>query len=119
MPTQSVPFLVIHAPESKVGREDTKSFNDTVSTCIGKAYALNSKIYGQIFLGCRVVLLCKEKKLGAEGRLIRIEHATKNGRPWLTKNGIHRYDLHIDRFDMMPYESQALNRNGVAVVLSR
>lgn len=112
-----MPSLIIHAPEHQLGREDTKSFSDTFNTRIGKAYALNSKIHSQISLGCRVVLLCKDKKLRAEGELDKLILAkTKDDKPWVTKNHIKRYDVHVKNFKMVSYRPEALNRNGVAII---
>jgi hypothetical protein len=111
-----VPSLVIHAPEYQLGREDTKSFKDTFDTGVGKAYALNRTIYYQIHPGCRVVLLCKDRRRRAEGKLVKLEPAIKNGRRCVTKNGIQRYDVYVENFEMVPYSPEALNRNGVAVI---
>lgn len=108
--------LVIHAPENKLGRDDTKSFDDTFRTGIGKAYALNSKIFSKISPGCRVVLLCKVKKRRAEGQLVWLEPAIKDDSPWVTENGIQRYDVFVENFEKTPYKPEALNRNGVAVI---
>ena len=112
-----MPSLVIHTPEYQLVREDAKSFEDTFDTGVGKAYALNSTIYRQIYPGCRVVLLCKDRRRRrAEGKLVRLEPAIKDGRRWVTKNGIQRYDVYVENFEMVPYRPEALNRNGVAVV---
>jgi len=118
-----MPFLVIHAPEYQLVREDTRSFNDTFETGVGKAYALNSTILAQVLPegiirpGWRVVLLCKDnRRRRAEGELVRLEPATKDGRPWFTRNGIRRYNVYIENFEMVPYGTEALNRNGVAVI---
>lgn len=61
-----MPSLVIHAPEYQLVRKDTKSFNDTFETGVGKAYALNSTVLAQvpeeiIRPGWRVVLLQRQK----------------------------------------------------------
>ncbi len=118
-----MPSLVIHAPEYQLlVREDTKSFEDTFETGVGKAYALNSTILGHVLPegiirpGWRVVLLCKDKRCRSEGNLVRLEPATKDGSPWFTKNGIRRYNVYVDNFEMVPYRPEALNRNGVAVI---
>jgi hypothetical protein len=112
-----MPSLVIHAPEYQLVREDTKSFQDTFETGVGKAYALNSTILekvppeGIIRPGWRVVLLCKGRRLRAEGDFVRLEPAIKDGRPFFTKNGIRRYNVYIKNFEMVPYSSEVLNRN--------
>ena len=111
-----MPSLVIHTPEYQLVREDAKSFEDTFESGVGSAYALNSRIHKQIHDGCRVVLLCKKRRLRAEGQLIRLEPAMKDGRPWITENHIQRYNVFVQNFKMVPYISEALNRNGVAVL---
>lgn len=111
-----MPSLVIHTPDSQLGREGTKSFEETFESGVGNAYALNSTIYRQVHLGCRVVLLCKNRRLRAEGQLVRLEPATKDGRPWVTRNHIQRYNVHVQNFKMVPYRPEALNHNGVAVI---
>ena len=111
-----MPSLVIHTPDSQLDREGTKSFEETFESGVGSAYALNSKIYQQIHHGCRVVLLCKNRKLRAEGQLVRLEPATKDGRPWITRNHIQRYNVFVRNFKKVPYRPEALNRNGVAVI---
>ncbi len=108
--------FIIHTPDSQLGREGTKSFEDTFESGVGSAYALNSRIYKQIHDGCRVVLLCKKRRLRAEGQLIRLEPAIKDGRPWITENHIQRYNVFVQNFEMVPYISETLNRNGVAVL---
>jgi len=116
-----MPSLVIHAPEYQV-REGARSFKDTFNSGIGEAYALNSSILRQVFPegmirpDWRVVLLCKDRRHRAEGRLARLEPAIRDGRPWFTKNGIRRYDVYVEDFEMVPYRPEALNRNGVAVI---
>ena len=111
-----MPSLVIHTPDSQLGREGTQSFEETFRSGVGSAYALNSKIYPQIHLGCRVVLLCKDRSLRAEGQLVHLEPAIRNGIPWITGNYIPRYNVHVKNFEMVPYKSEALNKNGVAVI---
>ena len=117
-----MPSLVINAPDYQLGREDTKSFKDTFETGVGKGYALNRTILGKVFPegiarpGWRVVLLSKDRRSRAEGKLARLEPATKDGRPWFTNNGIRRYNVYVENFEMVPYRPEKLNRNGVAVI---
>ncbi|RPI70681.1 MAG: hypothetical protein EHM38_05330 [Geobacteraceae bacterium] len=114
--------LVIHAPEYQLAREGTKSFHDTFKTGVGNAYALNRTILAQVLPegiihpGWRVVLSGKDKKRRAEGELVRLEPAIKDGRPWFTENGIRRFNVYIENLKVVPYRSEALNRNGVAVI---
>lgn len=117
-----MPSLVIHAPDYQSSREDKKNFKDTYRTGLGEGYALNKGILGQvipkgiILPGWRVVLLCKDRKCRAEGELLRLEPAIRDGRPWFTKNHIRRYNVYVKKFEMVPYKPEALNRNGVAVI---
>jgi hypothetical protein len=62
------------------------------------------------------VLLCKDRRYRADGKLVRLEPATIDGKPWLTKNGIRRYNVYVEDFEMVPYRPGALNRNGVTVI---
>jgi hypothetical protein len=101
--------LVISAPRQQEIERNAQSFEKTVSTGIGKDYAINSKLFHQIHPGCKVVLLSKDRKLRAEGELIRLVPTNK------TKNGIQRYDVHVSGFVKVQYHSERLNRNGVAL----
>jgi len=117
-----MPSLVIHAPDYQLARPDTRSFEDMLEMGIGRGYALNSTILrqlppaGPIPPGWGVVLLCNNRGLRAEGELVRLEPAVRDGRPWFTKNHIRRYDVHVRNFEMVTYRPEALNRNGVAVI---
>jgi hypothetical protein len=117
-----MPSLVIHAPEYQLFSEGAKSFEDTFNTGRGEAYALNSTILRQVYpgdticSGWRVVLLCKDKRRRAEGELIKLEPATKDGGPWYAKNHIRRYNVYVKNFKIVAYRPEALNRNGVAVI---
>jgi len=71
---------------------------------------------GKIRSGWRVVLLCKDKRRRAEGELVQLKPAIKDGRLWSTKNHIQRYDVYVKNFKMVPYRPEALNRNGVEVI---
>jgi hypothetical protein len=117
-----MPSLVINAPDYQLPRKGTKSFKDTFETGVGRAYALNWTILQQVIPDgavqpdWRVVLLWKDKKCRAEGKLIRIVPAEEDAVPLFTKNGIRRYDVHAEKFAMVPYRPEKLNRNGVAVI---
>jgi hypothetical protein len=111
-----MPSLVIHAPDYQVYENDKKSFKDTFETGVGRGYALNSTILRQIPSVDRVVLLCKDKRRRAEGDLVKLEPATKDGKPWFTNNHIRRYDVYVENFKLVPYRFEELNRNGVAVI---
>lgn len=111
-----MPSLVIHAPEYQVVQVGKKSFIDTLHTGIGEGYAINRKLFEQIYPGCRVILLCKDTRCRAEGELIRLEPAMKEGNPLITKNGIQRYDVYIRNLMKVTYKSEDLNKCGVAVI---
>jgi hypothetical protein len=104
-----MPSLIINAPRQQEIERNAQSFEKTFSTGIGKSYAINSKLFHQIHPGYTVVLLSKDRKLRAEGELIRLIPTYK------TKNGIQRYDVHVRGFVKVQYRSERLNRNGVAL----
>lgn len=56
-----------------------------------------------------MVLLDKDSKLRAEGRLVTLSPAGR------AANGIPRYDVHTDGFTKVQYRPEALGRTGVAV----
>jgi len=105
-----MPSLVINAPRQQEIERNAKSFDTTFATGVGDSYAINSKLFAQIRPGCKVVLLSKDRKLRAEGELVRLVPTYK------TKNRIQRYDVHVRTFERVPYRPERLNRNGVAVI---
>jgi hypothetical protein len=104
--------LVINAPREKVQAEAKKSFQNTFDTGIGEGYAIAMKLFEQCRPGCTVVLLSKDERKRAEGKLVKLVPTVKTG------SGMQRYDVYIDNMRMVPYKSEALNRNGVAVIRS-
>lgn len=116
-----MPSLIIHTPDYQLVREGTISFEDSFSTGVGRGFALNRTILrqiipsGEINPGWRVVLLCKNRRLRAEGNLVKLIPAEIHGAPWFTKNGIRRYDVHMENLVMVQYRPEPLNRNGVGV----
>ena len=115
--------LVIHAPGYHVRRKGRRSFEDILDTGVGTAYALNDTILKQLFSdgrtgrGWRAVLLCKAGNGSrAEGTLVRLEPATKDGKPWFTRRHVRRHNVYVRDFIFVPYKSEALNANGVAVI---
>ena len=103
--------LVIHAPRQKVQPGDYwKSFERIFDLSIGYGYAINARLFAQLTSGDGVALLDKNKKLRAEGKLVKLTPAGKAG------NGVPRYDVHIAGLKMVPYRPESLNRNGVAVI---
>ncbi len=107
---ESMAILVINAPKWRVRQENAKSFEKTFQSGIGDGYAISKNLFDQLSPMCVVVLLSKDQKLRAEGRLIKLVPTTK------TKNGIQRYDVYIENLTMVPYRPERLNRNGVAVI---
>lgn len=105
-----MPSLVINAPKQQVILNNKKSFQETLNSGIGQGYAINSTLFRQIYLGCRVVLLSKDQRLRAEGELVKLVPTFK------TKNGIQRYDVYIKNLTTVTYKPERLNHNGVAVI---
>jgi hypothetical protein len=104
--------LVIHAPNYQVILNNKKSFQKTLDDGIGKGYAINQRLLKQIHNGCPVILLSKDEKRRATGTLE--ELVVRNGD--ITNNHIQRYNVHINDLCEVPYQSEELNRNGVAVI---
>ena len=72
-----MPSLVINAPENQVKSNNKKSFEDTLKSGKGEGYVIYKSILSQIQPGCTVILLCKDNKRRAEGKLIKLEPVTK------------------------------------------
>jgi hypothetical protein len=107
---ESMAILVVNAPKRTVHQENAKSFEKTFQSGIGDGYAISKNLFDQLSPCCVVVLLSKDQKLRAEGRLIKLVSTTK------TKNGIQRYDVYIENIAIVPYRPERLNRNGIAVI---
>ena len=105
-----MPTLVINAPREMVQSDSKKSFENTLATGVGEGYAISRTLFEQCRPGCPVVLLSKDERKRAEGKLVRLVPTSKAG------NGIQRYDVHIKDLAVVPYKPEALNRNGVAVI---
>ena len=101
--------LVIHAPKWRA-QQDARSFENTFASGVGDGYAIASRLYAQVHVGCKVVLLCKETRKRAEGQLVGLDPDEKTG------NGIQRYNVRMKNLQMVPYKPESLNRNGVAVI---
>jgi hypothetical protein len=102
--------LVIHAPRSKSQQEGKRSFAETIATSIGDGYAISLTLFRQLDPGDGVIVLNKDTRQRAEGTLVRLQ---PNG---ATGSGIQRYDVFMQNLVMVPYQSEPLNRNGVAVI---
>ena len=105
-----MPKLVIHAPLSKAQQQGKRSFAQTVATGVGDGYAINRRLRQQLTPGDGVVVLDKDTRQRAEGRMTGLQ---PNG--W-TGNGIQRYDVLTRDLAIVTYQSEDLNRNGVAVI---
>ena len=103
-------ILIINAPKQMAQSDKKKSFDSTFATGVGEGYAISSQLYERCRPGCRVVLLSKDERKRGEGKLVRLVPTSKAG------NGIQRYDVYIEGLTRVPYRSEPLNRNGVAVI---
>lgn len=102
--------LVIHAPTCKV-KQGARSFHQILAAGVGPGYAIYRYEVSILTIpGSPVVLLCKYKKLRAEGILVDLVKTTK------THNEIQRYDVHFKDAAPVPYKPEHLNRCGVAVI---
>jgi hypothetical protein len=81
-----------------------------ITSRVGDGYAITQNLFSKLSPGCGVVLLCKDSEKRAEGTLVELVPTGK------TDNGIERYDVHFESMKMVPYKSERLNRNGVAVI---
>jgi hypothetical protein len=103
-----VTTLVIHTPKWRVRAERVKSFDQTLSTGIGDGYAIPRAWAEQCQPGCKVVVLSKDEKKRAEGRLVRLVPVSK------ADNGLQRYDVHICDLVTVTYVPESLYRTGVS-----
>jgi hypothetical protein len=101
--------LVLNAPHSRFKGEG-ETFEEMSLSGIARGYIISEGQLAQLSTGCDVVLLDKEKGKRAEGRLKELEKKEKAG------NGQQRYDVHFEDGKQVPYKSESLNRNGVAVI---
>jgi hypothetical protein len=107
----NMPCLVINAPQNQVDQNNKKSFEETLKSGLAEGYAINSNLFKQVYPGCGVVLLSKDLKRRAKGKLVRLNPTYK------TKNGIQRYNVVIKNLkEAISYKSERLNRNGVTVI---
>lgn len=102
-------ILVINAPRQMVRAQRKKSFAKTFSSRIGKGYAIWSRWFARCYPGCKVVLLSKDERKRAEGKLVKLVPVSK------ARNGIQRYDVYIRNLTKVTYRPEPLNRNGVLV----
>ncbi len=107
-----VTTLVINAPWY---RKNAPSFEAILCTGIGPGYAISKKDVNRLPPGSAVVLLRTDKnKARAEGVLI--ERVETTIPPTKTPQGIQRYDVHVEKWTVVPYKPEKINRFGVAVI---
>jgi len=100
--------LVINAPEYQAGK---KSFSAVLVSLIGQGYILSDRDKGKLQIpGSPVVLLAKDLRRRAEGRLTKLVPTYKSN------SGRQRYDVQVDKWTEVPYKSEDLNRCGVAII---
>ena len=102
--------LVIHAPKAKVQKNGSRSFEETLRLSVGEEYAIPDVIASRISPGWAVVVLSKDAKLRAEGKLVKL---TPNGK---TQTGMQRYDVVMKSLKRVPYKPERLGRTGVAII---
>lgn len=107
-----MPTLVIHARHSEAERNQKRSFEQTVRTGIGDGYAISRGLFQQLAPGDPVLVICKDHRRQASGRIRRLKPTEK------TANGIQRYDVFMDDLKQVPFDSGGvpLTRTGVAVI---
>ncbi len=107
--------LYLNVPLEKVGNAGKRSFEDTLKTAIGNGYAIPKDDAERLLPGCKVVLLCQDRKQRqrAEGKLEELKHTGEK-----TKSGMLRYDVHIKSLTEVPYvpPPMRLRRTGILVI---
>jgi hypothetical protein len=101
--------LVLNAPHSRF-RGTGETFDEMFKSGLAAGYILSENEVAQLSTGCKVILLDKEKERRAEGQLKTVKKAEK------ASNGKQRYDVHFEKAKLVPYISESLKRNGVAVI---
>jgi len=106
-----MPTLVINAPKRTV-EQGSRSFESTFQTQIGEEYAIYSNLFEQLYPGCKVILLSRDERKQAEGKLVKLERTTVAG------NGVQRYNVHMENIERVNYRGDAISLNhcGVAVI---
>jgi len=105
-----MPTLVIHAPKDKAQPENSRSFETIFMLGVGDGYAIPHNLFAQLSPGCGVVLLNKVSEKRAEGNLVKLVQTGK------IDNDVGIYDVHFDNIKMVPYKTERLDKNGVAVI---
>lgn len=102
--------LIISAPKAKSVKEQKRSFEMTLNSGIGDAYAISKADAARLVHGSHVVLISKDEQRRAEGTLIRLEASGA------TNTGMKRYNVHIQNLEEVAYKPESLGRSGVSVV---
>jgi hypothetical protein len=100
--------LVIHAPKTKTYENGSRSFEETLRLSVGEEYAIPHDVASQI-PGWAVVVLSKDAKLRAEGKLVRLTPCGK------TQTGMQRYIVGMKNLKRVPYKPERLGRTGIAI----
>jgi len=108
--------LVIHAPGAKA-KKGAPTFEDILATGVGPGYAIYESYISQLTIPGSKVVVLSNNKIGplhkrerAEGLLVKLVQTTK------TRGGIWRYDVYFEKWKMVGYAPEDLNRCGVAVI---
>jgi len=103
--------LVLSAARDKVSTANAApSFEQIVATGIGPTYAISDSDRRKISIGCRVVIIDKQKRKRAEATVDRFVLAGK------TETGMQRYDVHFKDVQEATYSDERLERWGTSVV---
>jgi hypothetical protein len=103
--------LVLNAPKRTV-EQGSRSFESTFQGQVGEDYAIYSNLFEQVYTGCKVILLGRDERKQAEGKLIKLEPT------YVAGNGVQRYNVHMENLQRVNYRGDdiSLNHCGVAVI---
>jgi len=76
---------------------------------MGEGFAIASTLVGGVKPGMPVIVLNKQRRLRAEGTVVRLEPTVKAG------NGLQRYNVWMRDLELKPYADEAVNRCGVGI----
>jgi len=105
-----MPTLVIHAPKDRAQRPSGQSFETIFMLGVGGAFAIPQKLVAQLSPGCGVVILNKDSEKRAEGSLVKLVQTGT------IDNDVGIYDVHFENIKMVPYKTERLDKNGVALI---
>jgi hypothetical protein len=101
--------LVISAPQHTVDVE-APSFEQMLATKIARGYAISVPDRRKIRIGCKVVILDKDREKRAEATLVGLDLAEKTG------TGMQRYDVRFENPQLKDYGDERLQRSGTSVI---